>query len=162
MLHFAKPARCRKFSTKWIASSTPSVYMSHHDTETKHIARHDRRHVIGDGAVALRAPSATRTSIRDAAWRRRRRFSRVNCTRNRPKRLTEPRRAQARAGFLILVFAMGRLVVVWAQTHPCVQILDGLVSSGQVERGDEPSSPLVYRFFGPGAGSRLILARSAR
>ena len=76
-----KSLRWKIFSTKWIARIASHVYISRHDKETEHIPRQRRRHVIGDAAVALRAPGTARRSIRDAAWRQRRRFRRVKCTR---------------------------------------------------------------------------------
>lgn len=153
ILHLEKSARCRKFSAKWIVSTASPVYISHHDTEIEHICGQDRRHVVGDAAMVLRAPIGT-------AGRQRRRFRRVKCVPASTERLTEPRRAQARAGFFIVIFAMGRLVVVWAQTPPLRPNSGGLVSSGQVERGD--NRLLSFINFRAGRWARLILARSAR
>src|SRR5262249_39957520 len=56
---------------------------------------------------------------------------------------TEPRRAQARAGFFILCFAMSRLVVVWAQTHPCARNRAGWFQAARSREATANASPFI-------------------
>src|SRR5580658_4885581 len=116
---------------KRIATAAPPVYTSGHVKEMRHLRHHHRRRAMGDAVWRWRAPIAHRTSVRQAAERRR--FGRVvEVLPASTERLIEPRRAKAERGSSLGLLC-GRLVVVWGRTPPNA-LPGGLVSSGQVER----------------------------